>query len=355
MYKFFRLDKKFIGQICSAKDWPGCPGLHPPVSAAQRASVSQPTLVVFLFLAWSLFSLRIRRVVRIDELLPIAPAFSPPPSLLRLPPSATAQSAYSQINCYCCWLRVAVAGAYVAPPSPTNADGDGVSRRAQTRARIRSPFLSLFNSPSLFLSFPLSLCFFLSHLSPPPSLSHSLSLTCVSHHHHHRRISWNRSHSQSRSRRMALPSFNSPLPVTTLSSFSSSSFYLLCACFSCVRVDFVGVWPGFAYFMIYCMFFSSSDLTPLPRPPYHAIAYYTDLYTHTHTPSHTHSHSHTYFTYKKKCQCKNFPTQAEVENEQNLAKPERHGEGGEREARGEGKGLCMVGVPVKWLLGRKLN
>lgn len=100
-----------------------------------------------------------------------------PLPLLRLPPSATAQTAYSQINCYCCWLRVAVAGAYVAPPSPTNADGDGVSRRAQTRARIRSPFLSLFNSPSLFWSLPLSLCFFLPP-TPHPTLSHSLSHVC---------------------------------------------------------------------------------------------------------------------------------------------------------------------------------
>lgn len=76
-----------------------------------------------------------------------------------------------------CWLRVAAAGAYVAPPSPTNADGDDVSRRAQTRAEhplslalpLQFPFLSSF----LFLSIsPPS-------LSPFLSLSFSLSLMCV--------------------------------------------------------------------------------------------------------------------------------------------------------------------------------
>lgn len=262
-----------------AKDWPGCPGLHSlhsPVTAAHRASVSQPTLAVFSFLAWSLFSLRIRRVVRIDELLPIAPAFLLPPSPFAFAPfSYSSDSLQSNqlllllVAGCCCWC---LRGATVS-------DKRRRRRRVQTCTDTRSHPLSL----SQPLQFPFALLVpptFSLFLPPshPPSYSFSLSLACVSHHHHHRRISWNRSHSQSRSHRMALPSFNSPLPVTTLSSFSSSSsFYSLCACFSCVRVDFVGVWPGFAYFMIYCMFFSSSDLTPLPRPPYHAIAYYTDL------------------------------------------------------------------------------
>lgn len=90
--------------------------------------------------------------------------------------------------------------------TPTATTCPDVHRHALS---IRSPLLCLFNSPfSLHFSSFLSL--------PPPSLPFSLSpslfLSCVSHHHHHRRSSWNRSHSQSRSRRIALPSFNTPPP-----------------------------------------------------------------------------------------------------------------------------------------------
>lgn len=217
MYKLFRLDKKFIGQICLAKDWPGCPGLHslhPHVSAAHRASVSQPTLAVLLFLAWSLFSLRIRRVVRIDELLPIAPAFSPPLPLQLQPSQPTVKSTVIVAGCGLLLLLLVPTWRHRLRQTPTATACPDVHRHALASALpFSASSIPLRSScPSHFLSVSSSL----SPLAPSFSFSPSLSLACVSHHHHHRRISWNRSHSQSRSRRMALPSFNSPLPVATL-------------------------------------------------------------------------------------------------------------------------------------------